>query len=113
MGETFVPRLIVLEEESDFVDYIEVFCAPEGRVTGLPLRVATNVRIEHGEFVAASQDIAIEGEFVGSGRAEGTIRALSERSRACGVPDEGKWYATHQLSARRSGDGYVVEPLPD
>lgn len=107
---TFVLRLVVLENGNPMIDFVEVFCAPDGTV-GPPQRVATNVPLGaewQAEFEAASVDVSVTGSFRGAGAAEGTIRALSANARACGIPDEAEWFAGLQLDVVPAGDRYVA-----
>jgi hypothetical protein len=75
----------------------------------MPFTVAKGVEISGGRFKAESAEVAIEGQFVSPTRAEGTIRALSDDVRRCGVPDEGQWTADCSLSVERWEEGFKAE----
>jgi hypothetical protein len=102
---TFQLLLIVFEEGSDVIDFITLACMPEGVIAGLPSTIAADLEIEEGKFSAESDEILIDGRFMSPTTAEGTIRALTEDARDCGVPDEGRWMAECNLSAEPYGDG--------
>lgn len=107
-GFTFVLRLVVLPGSSARIDFVDVLCAPVGRVTGAPLRVATGVSLDFGSFGASSADVSISGEFTSETEATGTIKSLSATSKACGVPRSATWFVGLAASARASGSGYEI-----
>lgn len=111
-GATFVLRLVILENGSSTIDFVEVFCASDG-IVAPTWRVATEVPVSSGEFEATSADVAVVGEFLSVGEAIGTIRALSASARACGIPDESEWSATLVLDVAPAADGYVASVRPD
>jgi hypothetical protein len=110
-GHTFVIRLVELGDAAT-IDFIEVLCAPNGRIASSPLRVAAGVRIDLGAFTAASADVRVTGEFSSSTFAAGTIRALTARARDCGVPSSADWQASLSGSARSDGSGGYELYLP-
>lgn len=109
-GFTFVIRLVVLENDSNVIDFVELLCAPVGLVSGAPVRVATAVPHDLGRFSASSADVVIEGEFTTQTEASGEIKALTARARDCGVPDSARWYVGLALQAQADGDGYRLLP---
>jgi hypothetical protein len=110
--DPFVLRLVVLENGSEVIDFVEIFCAFD-RVVGRPIRVAANVPVSEWRFEAASADVSMVGEFHGLTYATGTIRALSASATACGIPVEGDWLADLTLDVVPAGDGYVASVRAD
>lgn len=108
-GKTFNLLLVVAEKEGDAIDSIQLACAPKGKIVGLPVTIATDIKIDNSQFRVESNDVIIEGQFVSSMQAEGIIRALTEAARKCGVPAEGQWVSECNLSVQKNGDGYVLE----
>jgi hypothetical protein len=103
-GYTFVVQLVVLRSRG-VLEFIDVLCAPGGLVTDTPLRVATAVSHDLGSFSASSADVRIEGEFRSETLARGTISALSQRARDCGIPTSSQWYALAWTNATSDGRG--------
>lgn len=107
-GYAFVVRLVVLGTGTGSIDFIDLLCAPSGTVAGTPLRVSEGVPHDLGRFAAESIDVRIEGDFIESTLATGTIDAVSQRARDCGVPMTSGWMAALAMSARAEGDGYAL-----
>jgi hypothetical protein len=107
-GFTFVLRLVVLPESAGRIDFVDILCAPSGRVAGDPLRVATGVDHDLGTFSVASADVSISGEFTSETEATGSIRAVSSKARDCGVPRSATWYVGLAASVRASDSGYEL-----
>ncbi|HYN70775.1 MAG TPA: hypothetical protein VEX41_11290, partial [Candidatus Eisenbacteria bacterium] len=106
-GYTFVVRLVVLDDPAT-IDFIDVLCAPSGRIAATPLRVATGVGVELGAFGAASADIRISGTFTSSIFVAGQIQAQTSSARDCGIPGSSDWQASLAVSARPSGGDYEL-----
>src|SRR3990172_316811 len=107
--QTFKLLLIVFNDNSGVIDYVELACAPQGTISGFPVTVAKDVKVAGGQFRAEDNDVVIQGQFISSTEVEGTIHALTDDARSCGVPDEGKWTAKCDLVATKSGEGYTIE----
>jgi hypothetical protein len=106
-GGTFLMILVVFENDSNVINSIDLACAPQGKVT-LPITVAKDVKIEGGKFKAEYPEVIILGEFVSSTQAKGTIRALTEDAKSCGIPEEATWVAQCNMSVEKKGDGYAL-----
>jgi hypothetical protein len=109
-GHTFVVRLVILGGRPGVIDFVDVLCAPAGIVTDPPMRVATGVHHDTGQFMASSADIEIDGDFRTEWLVAGQIRGTSGRADACGVPRSTAWQAALALRAEPDDGGYVLIP---
>ena len=107
-GHTFVLRLVVLPGSEGRLDYVEILCAPVGRVSGPPLRVGDGVVHDLGGFSVESGDVSIEGEFQTEFEASGRIRARSQAATSCGVPGTARWHVSLVAMVRATEGGYEV-----
>jgi hypothetical protein len=106
----FLVTLIVFEDDSDTIDFVQLTCAPEGTLDLFnAISVGTDVPITAGAFSLESTDVAIDGEFVTPERAEGQIQALTPEAEACGVPVAGEWSAECELLVEASDGGFSAE----
>lgn len=110
--QTFKLLLIVSKSGGDIIEDVQLFCAPGGQISLWDhFSVAEQVKVDSGKFTADSQDIAITGRFTSPIEAQGSIRALSDVARHCGVPEEGQWIAKCDLAVAQQGDGYTLRPI--
>jgi len=108
-GAKFGVVLIVLHANSDVVDFVLVGCAAGGRLGGLPTTIADAVEIDSGRFSARSADVAIEGRFTSPRKARGTIRALTQDARSCGIPSTSSaWTSKCDLRVKAKPRGGMV-----
>jgi hypothetical protein len=100
-GSTFSLFLVVLEEQSDIIDYVGVVCAPEGHIKGAPVIIASNVEIRDCKFSMQTDQVVIKGEFVSPTSAQGTITGLVPDTARCGIPSQGTWTSEYDMNVHR------------
>lgn len=93
--------LVVVEDGGDRVDSVQLLCTGS-----FPVTIGSDIPIEGGRFQTKSKDVRLEGQFVSRVRAEGTISALTEAARGCGVPDQGTWAAVCNLAVEKTDGGF-------
>ena len=93
--------VVIATGESAGLDFVGIACAPDGTLTSGPVKVAESVAVENGNFTAQSADVAVEGEFTSPTEATGTIRALTPDAEGCGIPADGSWTSTCDMSVAK------------
>lgn len=103
LNHSYIVVLMVADSDSNVIDYVGIACAPGGSL-GTPVRVEENVELDGRSFTAESDDVAIDGEFVSSTEAEGTIREPSVDAQGCGLSDGDTWSSTCELTVEAEED---------